>query len=93
MKKQIELYLFKSKVAGFTYVSLSDQSDAGDNLLAPSIPMEIDFNLYDEGVINEKEIEAIDAKIDKLREETLREIIKLSGRKKILMEINHVSLP
>lgn len=88
MKKKIMLHLFQSQ-SGYDFVALSDMSDYGDVLIAPTVPIEIDFNLYDEGVLRQKEIESIDKQINELREESLRKIIELGERKQKLMAIEH----
>lgn len=93
MKKKIDLHLYRAGNSDFTFVALSDMSAYGDILIAPIIPIEIEFNLYDEGTMRQKEIESIDAQINELREESLRKIIKLGERKQELMAISHESLP
>ena len=89
MKKEVELFLYRSAHSDFTFVDTADMSGYGDVLIAPTVSIEIDFNLYDEGVLRQKEIEAIDKEIDQLREESLRKIIELGERKQKLMAIEH----
>ena len=89
MKKKVELFLYRSAHSDYTFVATSDISDYGDVLIAPTVSIEIDFNLYDEGVLRQKEIEAIDKQINELREESLRKIIELGERKQKLMAIEH----
>lgn len=92
MKKKIDVHLYKSQ-SGYEFVSLTDMSGYGDILIATPIPMEIEFNLYDEGTVRKKEIESIDAQINEIREESLRKIIKLGERRQELMAIDHEPLP
>ena len=89
MKKEVELFLYRSANSDFTFVDTADMSGYGDVLIAPTVSIEIDFNLYDEGVLRQKEIESIDKEIDRLREESLRKIIELGERKQKLMAIEH----
>lgn len=92
MKKKIELHLYRTQT-GYEHVALADMSVYGDMLIAPPIPMEIEFNLFDEGTIRQKEIESIDKQINEIREESLRKIIKLGERRQELLAINHEPLP
>ena len=93
MKKKIDLHLYRAGNGYYTFVALSDMSAYGDILIAPTIPMEIEFDLYDEGTVRKKEIKSIDAQINEIREESLRKIIKLGERRQELMAIDHEPLP
>lgn len=91
MKKNIELQLYKTQT-GYEYVAVTDMSIYGDILIAPVITMEIEFNIYDDGMLRQKEIESLDKQITEIREESLRKIIKLGERRQELLAINHEQL-
>lgn len=91
MKKNIELQLYKPQT-GYEYVAVTDMSIYGDILIAPVIQMEIEFNIYDDGMLRQKEIESLDKQITEIREESLRKIIKLGERRQELLAINHEQL-
>ena len=86
MKEKLTVRLFRAPYGSIT-ATVADMSEYDYVEIAPSIDVELDFNVYDEGTIIKNEVYVIDNKINKIRESSLREIMELNQKKQKLLAI------